>query len=382
MATVASRPRPRSRSGVGSGRSQDHTKPKRAPEKARKPAAAAAVEPHKAHKPAAAAPVEPHKAHKPAAAAAVEPHRAHKPAAAAAVEPHRAHKPASAVKASASRRQSGGARKPPSAKKATRASGASKPGQAAKPSQPRKSGKGSKSVAMKAASVAAPKAGKALVKAASPNGSSLTGRAAWKLAKVVARRALSSKTGAVAGLSREGLERAATAVHQVRHKAIALTSTSVEADATGRPPIQAAVDAAVPSHVAWQEWIGLEWLPEGVDRVLDVERNGDGELTGRLHGRDGGDWAARILDERDEESFAWESTRGSDCAGLITFHSLGERLTRIELSLDIRPVSVAQAAALSARMADRRAAADLRRFKARLELIDPDSYDDPDDRSD
>jgi uncharacterized membrane protein len=220
-----------------------------------------------------------------------------------------------------------------------------------------------------------------MVKAASPNSSSLVGRAGWKLAKVIAGRAPSSGTGNVSSLSREGLERAAMVVQQVRRKATELTSTSVGADATGRPPIQAAVDAAVPSRVAWQEWISLEWLPEGVNRVLDVERDGDGELTGRLRGQDDHDWAAKILDEREEESFAWESTRGSDCAGLITFHSLGERLTRIELSLDIRPVSMAQAAALSARMADRRAAADLRRFKARLELINPDSYEGLDDRS-
>lgn len=372
MATVAARPRPRSRavassarrasaSPAGSGRptsarrpTKDETKPKRSPEKAHKPAPATI---------------------------GGEPHKANKPAAAAAEEPHKAHKPASAARASAPRRPTSGARKPPSAKKSTQASGPSNAGTPSKPGKTATPGKGSKSVARKAAAVAAPKAGKALVKAASPNGSSLAGRAAWKLAKVIAGRALSSGTGNVSGLSRDGLERAASVVQQVRQKAIALTSTSVEVDATGRPPIQAAVDAAVPSYVAWQQWISLAWLPEGVGRVLDVERDGNGELTGRLDGRDGADWAARILDERDQESFAWESTRGSDCAGLITFHALGERLTRIELSLDVRPVSVAQAAALSARMADRRAAADLRRFKARLELIDPDSYGDPDDGS-
>jgi uncharacterized membrane protein len=226
--------------------------------------------------------------------------------------------------------------------------------------------------------VAAPSAGKALVKAATPDGSGLAGHAVWKLAKVVARRTVTSGVGNVS----ESLERAATVVGRVRRKAIEAASTSVEANTTRRPPIQAAVDAAVPNHVAWQEWIRLQWLPEGVDAVVGVERDAGDKLTGRLRGRDGHKWAARVLDERDEESFAWESTRGSDCAGLVTFHALGERLTRIELSLDVRPVNAAQAAALSTRLADRRAAADLRRFKARLELINPDAYDDPDSRSD
>jgi uncharacterized membrane protein len=317
------------------------------------------------------------KAHKPASAAvAGPPHKAHKPAAAATLEPHKAHKPPSAVKAAAQSRPKApaGARKGMPAKPGKPAGGNAK----TKP----KAGKGSGSEVAKVASVAAPKAGKALVKAATPGRSSLAGRAGWKLIKVIASRALSSGAEALSDIPRDGLERAVVSVGQVRAMAIEATSTSVDADTTRRPPIQAAVDAAVPGRVAWQEWSRLEWLPEGVDTVIDIKRDDDDGLAGHLRGRDGTGWAARILDEREEESFAWESRRGSDCAGLITFHELSERLTRIELSLDVRPVTVSQAAALSTRLADRRAAADLRRFKARLELINPDSYDDSDNRRD
>jgi uncharacterized membrane protein len=138
-------------------------------------------------------------------------------------------------------------------------------------------------------------------------------------------------------------------------------------------PIQVAVDVAVPLDFAWSEWMALRFLPEGLGRVVDIERAG-GELSGRIDGDSHEAWSATVLDERDRESFAWRSTEGSDCAGLVTFHSLSERLTRLELMLDVLPQGVSESALLLAHVADRRARNELRRFKADLELVSPDVY--------
>jgi uncharacterized membrane protein len=278
--------------------------------------------------------------------------------------PEKAHKPAAARNAPARAKgtpRSNGA----SGSEATRnAGGPEGARKASGPDAARKAG-GSNAVA---------KASKELVKSASPKPSSLKGKAALKLAKAIAHRTLGEGADALAALPRQGLIAGAQALGSVRERAITAASTSADVEATKRPPIQCAVDAGVPIAVAWAEWIRLEWLPEGVDRVTNIKRKRGGRLTGRL--RDAGDhrWTAEVLDEREQESFAWESEKGSDCAGLITFYALGERLTRIELTLDVHPVGMAQAVALSTRLADRRAAADLRRFKARLELITPDVY--------
>ena len=70
------------------------------------------------------------------------------------------------------------------------------------------------------------------------------------------------------------------------------------------------------------------------------------------------------------------SQRGSDCAGLVTFHPLSERLTRLELQLDVVPSRLTEAAALALHLADHRAETELRIFKARLETISPDEYED------
>lgn len=144
---------------------------------------------------------------------------------------------------------------------------------------------------------------------------------------------------------------------------------------TRRLPIQQCVDVAVPLEVVYDEWMQLDFLPEGAYRVKGIERERDNKLTGRVTGPMGSRrWEAEILDEREDESFAWRSVKGSDCAGLITFHRLGERLTRLELQLDIVPVRAFETAEFLLRVADARARAELRRFKARLETMDPDSY--------
>lgn len=140
-------------------------------------------------------------------------------------------------------------------------------------------------------------------------------------------------------------------------------------------PIQCSIDIAVPLEVAYSEWMKLEFLPEGSHRVQQIKRRGKrlrGTIAGALAPH--ASWRAEVREERPDESFAWRSLDGSDCLGVATFHRLAERLTRIELELDVVPKRPAEAFELVVHIADRRAETDLRRFKARLERISPEDY--------
>lgn len=168
-----------------------------------------------------------------------------------------------------------------------------------------------------------------------------------------------------------------------RQDALWLAAVPVGIEATRRAgrarhlPVQACVDVAVPVHVAYDEWMKLDFLPEGAHRVEEIERGGNGRLTGRVQSPiRSRKWEAEVRDERDCESFAWRSVKGSDCAGLITFHSLSERLTRLELQLDIVPLRPLESVELALHVADVHARSELRRFKGRLEVISPDAYED------
>jgi len=179
---------------------------------------------------------------------------------------------------------------------------------------------------------------------------------------------------AVMLMARKTAEKGVDAVRRAADRAAVAGRSAVETGLNQRLPIQLSIDVAVPIHVAWEEWRSWGSLPEGVHRIQDVERDGD-SLLGHTAGPRSVDWEAEIKDEREDESFAWRSVAGSDVAGLATFHQISERLTRIELDLDVMPTNPAEAFTLASHLAHRRAEADLRRFKAHVEFISPDAYE-------
>jgi uncharacterized membrane protein len=201
--------------------------------------------------------------------------------------------------------------------------------------------------AVKAPAKAAVKAPAKAVKSAVPTPS--PGSIALKLAQLGAR------------VARTATERAGQA--------------GIDALLERRLPIQVGIDIAAPLQIVWDEWMTFDALTEGVNRLEEVERDGD-EIRGTIAGPRARDWAADVVDERPQESFAWRSTEGSDCAGLATFHRLSDRLTRIELDLDVLPKRPGEALSLSTHLAHHRAETELRRFKARVEFINPDVYED------
>lgn len=144
-----------------------------------------------------------------------------------------------------------------------------------------------------------------------------------------------------------------------------------------RPPIQASVDVAAPISVVWSEWTSFEWFTEGIHNISDVERDGD-ELTGQVAAPHERDWRAEIVDERKEQAFAWRSVDGTDCAGLVTFHQLSARLTRVEADLDVLPTNPAETFLLTLPIPTRRAERQLQLFKAHVEFINPDVYESED----
>jgi uncharacterized membrane protein len=194
-------------------------------------------------------------------------------------------------------------------------------------------------------------------------------------AKGTAKLAEHGAKTALKSVARRTAEAGAHAVRRATDRATVAGRRAIEASTTHRLPIQLSIDVAVPIHVAWHEWISWGSLPEGVHRIEDVERDGN-RLIGRMAGPRGTDWEAEIKDEREDESFAWRSLAGTDVAGLATFHQISDRLTRIELDLDVVPTNPSEALTLATHLAHRHAEADLRRFKRHVEFISPDAYAD------
>jgi hypothetical protein len=85
------------------------------------------------------------------------------------------------------------------------------------------------------------------------------------------------------------------------------------------------------------------------------------------------EFKAEIVEQRPDERIKWRVTEGVTHTGVVTFHELGPRLTRVEVNLDVEPGSLLEKAARGMRFVKRAVRADLARFKAYVLMEDEES---------
>ena len=142
------------------------------------------------------------------------------------------------------------------------------------------------------------------------------------------------------------------------------------ADGNGRRmPVQQAVDVAVPVETAYNQWTQFEEWPEFMHRVTRVTMDDDCTVSfaTKIWGKTK-EFEAQIETQRPDERIKWRVSQGITHTGVVTFHELAPRLTRIELNVDVIPGSLLEKAARGMRHIKRAMRADLHRFKAFIEM--------------
>jgi uncharacterized membrane protein len=136
-----------------------------------------------------------------------------------------------------------------------------------------------------------------------------------------------------------------------------------------RMPIQQSVDVAVPIKIAYNRWTQFEDWPEFMHRFEGVDQGDDTTLsfTVKMWGLTRR-FQAEIVEQRPDERIEWNVTEGPSHTGVVTFHELAPRLTRVEISLDFDPHGMLEKMARGMRFTKRAVRADLHRFKAIVEL--------------
>jgi uncharacterized membrane protein len=140
-----------------------------------------------------------------------------------------------------------------------------------------------------------------------------------------------------------------------------------------RMPIQQSVDVAVPIKTAYNQWTQFEDWPRFMHRVESADQVDDATvafstkvwgITKRFK--------ASIAEQRPDKRIEWDATEGLSHTGVVTFHRLSDRLTRIEVTVDVEPDSLLEKAGRGMRHAKRAIRGDLHRFKAFVELNEDD----------
>ena len=136
-----------------------------------------------------------------------------------------------------------------------------------------------------------------------------------------------------------------------------------------RMPIQQSADVAVPVSIAYNAWTQFEEWPNFMHRLESAEQVDDSTVafTAKIWGINRR-FEANILEQRPDERIEWDVNEGLAHTGVATFHPLSDRLTRIEVSVDVEPSGMIEKLARGMRFIKRAVRGDLHRFKAHVEL--------------
>ena len=145
---------------------------------------------------------------------------------------------------------------------------------------------------------------------------------------------------------------------------------------TRRLPIQRWTDVAVPIETAYEAWTKFDDFPRFMHRVLNVEQKGKDKVSWQekiwFSKRQ---WEGEITDRRKNDRIAWKTTNGMSHRGIVTFHKLGDSLTRVMVDMEFEPNGMIEKMASGLRFVKRAVQADLARFKAYVELQDAKGID-------
>jgi carbon monoxide dehydrogenase subunit G len=141
-----------------------------------------------------------------------------------------------------------------------------------------------------------------------------------------------------------------------------------------RMPIQQDIDIGVPLKTVYNQFTQFEDWPKFMHRVQSVSQDDESHITfkAKIWGISK-EFKAEIEEQRPDERIKWRVTEGLTHTGVVTFHELGPRLTRVELNFDVQPGSMIEKAARGMRHVKRAVRADLARFKAYVLMEEEES---------
>lgn len=129
------------------------------------------------------------------------------------------------------------------------------------------------------------------------------------------------------------------------------------------------VDVEVPARTAYNQWTQFSEFPqfmEGVEEVVQIDDRRN-HWTTKIAGVRR-EFDTEIVDQLPDERIAWRTISGDiQQMGMVRFQALDATHTRVELVMDVEAGGMAEKAADSMGMIDRRVKGDMQRFKEYIE---------------
>ncbi|XVS66834.1 SRPBCC family protein [Actinosynnema sp. CA-299493] len=132
--------------------------------------------------------------------------------------------------------------------------------------------------------------------------------------------------------------------------------------------IEKSVDVEVPVTTAYNQWTQFESFPqfmEGVERITQLTPTRTHWVT-----KIGGvtrEFDAEITEQHPDERVAWHTVDGPPQGGVVTFHRLDDRHTRVHVQMEFDPQTLTEKAGAALGVVGHRVSGDLDRFKEFIE---------------
>jgi uncharacterized membrane protein len=132
--------------------------------------------------------------------------------------------------------------------------------------------------------------------------------------------------------------------------------------------IEQSVDVNVPVHVAYNQWTQFEEFPRFMEGVEEIRQLDDKRLHWRANiGGKEKEWDAVITEQIPDQRIAWKNTTGAQNAGVVTFHHISDKTTRVMLQLEYDPEGIIENVGDTIGVVSSRVKGDLGRFKEYIE---------------
>jgi uncharacterized membrane protein len=132
--------------------------------------------------------------------------------------------------------------------------------------------------------------------------------------------------------------------------------------------IEQSVDVHVPVHTAYNQWTQFEEFPRFMEGVEEIRQLNDKRLHWRANvGGKEKEWDAVITEQIPDQCIAWKNITGAKNAGVVTFHRINDKTTRVMLQLEYDPEGIIENVGDVIGVVSARVRGDLERFKEFIE---------------
>jgi len=132
--------------------------------------------------------------------------------------------------------------------------------------------------------------------------------------------------------------------------------------------IEQSVDVNVSVHAVYNQWTQFEEFPRFMEGIEEIRQLDDKRLHWRANvGGKEKEWDAVITEQIPDQRIAWKNTTGAKNAGVVTFHHISDKTTRVMLQLEYDPEGIVENVGDAIGVVSSRVRGDLKRFKEFIE---------------